>query len=148
MRDLILEHIGTFGWDGCAFTEEILSSKFFYPNMSYPAKDRAWSTRLKSSDASMMSFIKRVDNVHAEGQRMDLASMEQLSVRAALLHACVQEVKLAVPIPEGKLEKEWIARWEKGDLSLDQELQVACFGLGVYVCMHRLVHYRMICIIV
>ena len=55
-----------------------------------------------------------MDNVHAEGQRVDLASMEQLSVRAALLHACVQEVKLAVPIPEGKLEKEWIARLGEG----------------------------------
>ena len=95
---------------------------------------------MKSSDLSMMSFIKRVDNVHAEGQRMDLVSMEQLSMRAALLHACVLEVKLAVSIPEGKLEKEWIARWEKGDLSLDQELQVAvlawvymnvCIGLCI-----------------
>ena len=132
MRDLILEHVGTFGWDRCAFTEDILSSKKIYPNMSYHAKNRAWSARLKSSDASMMSFIQRVTNVHVEGQRMDLASMEQLAQRAALLHACVQEVKLAVPMPENKLENEWIPRWEKGDLSLDQELQVALFGLGVY----------------
>ena len=94
----------------------------------------------------MINCVERVHATHSPGKRMDIQSVEQVSERAALLLSCVEEARLALPIPLEKLQQEWAARWIEGDSLLDSELQVLwaqLFFAGVWGCDLHAAHARL-----
>ena len=123
VRNEIMEHVGSVGWDASAWTEELLASRKLYPGHSFAAKGKGWAARLKTTDQTMLCFVKRVHATHLSGGRLDMGSMEALAERAALLMSAVSEMTLAIPVSRKKLVDEWVASWVEGDGRIDNELQ-------------------------
>ena len=119
-----MDHVGTHGWESCAWTENFLASKKLYPNHQFPVKTKSWTARLKTTSASQALFVQRVHAVHKPGDRLDIQAVEDMSERAALVLSCMEETRLALPIPIEKLQAEWAERWVEGDNIIDSELQV------------------------
>ena len=63
--DSILAHVGSMGWQQCAWSEEVLSNKKLYPKFNYPTKSKKWMARVKTTDTSLCLMIERAQNIHA-----------------------------------------------------------------------------------
>ena len=144
MRDDILEHVGTVGWDSSAWTEELLASRKLYPGHNFPAKGKGWTARLKTTEQSMLRFVKRVHSTRSDkGSRLDMPAMEAVTERAALLLSSVAEMTSAIPVSEKRLLDEWVAAWQDGDGRIDSELQ-AQTRILIAGCRHAGSHILML----
>ena len=127
----ILDHVGKMTWADSVWTEDLLASKKIYPGFTFTAKCKQWASanRLRTTEQSMDCFVTRLQTCH-EGalpnirRRLDTATAEQVSERAALLVAVAHEVQAATPIRGEVLEKGWLLPWANGCHHIDGELQV------------------------
>ena len=60
MRDLILNHVSKEGWDNSCWSDDNLASKKIYPNFQFPAKNRKWLSRDRTSTESCSMMVQRV----------------------------------------------------------------------------------------
>ena len=126
-----MEHVGTMTWADSVWTEDLLASKKIYPGFTFTAKSKQWASanRLKTTEQSMDMFVSRLHACHEAAlpthrKRMDTATAEQLSERAALLVAVANEVQGVTPISSDAMQKGWLLPWANGCHHIDGELQV------------------------
>ena len=116
--DKILSHAGEWTWDNCAWSDDNLSSKKIYPRFQFTGKGRRWPPRLKTCSESMDLLIDRVHNLHKKSapclrKKMDLASLEAMSERAAFVWNIALEVKGKIPIKDKVIQDEWLEPWKQ-----------------------------------
>lgn len=126
----ILSHVGIMGWDDCCWTLETLSYKKIFPGHQFPSKSKQWVSRVKTTQDSFASHVRRMQTVHEKAPeymrtKVDQAASEALAERASALHAVAKELQLQVPIGDGVLLHDYIEQWEQGNETIDKELQVA-----------------------
>ena len=126
--DSILEHVGSLGWGDCVWTEEALANKKVYPKHQFSSKSKKWASRIRTTDESMILMVERVQNsFEAVGVsyrfKISPSALEGTAERAAACLSLAAELQMSVPIPEQKIQEEWVAAWRLGSDHIDTELQ-------------------------
>ena len=129
--DSILSCVSSFGWAGCPYSDDSLSSRKIYPGFQFRCTtSRKWMTRLKTSAASMSLHIQKVGSVHGSTPwymrgKMEKTTMESLAEQAAATYNIGLEIQKEVPIPDSVLKDTWMDRWANGCPRMDSEIQSA-----------------------
>lgn len=129
--DEVVEHVGYWGWDSAAWTDDSLASKKVYPGYQFPAKVKSWLPRVKVCAESMELFVRRVHDSHAQLPeymrkfKKDQAAMDQLAERAAFIWNVGQEFLQQVPVKPGDLQTGFYDLWAFGSSSVDTDAQAA-----------------------
>ena len=127
--DEILNHVGTLGWENCAWTEENLASKRLFPGHVFPAKNRKWQQRLRVSDRSLRIMVLRIhweqehQSCEKRGQKKpDDRACELLAEKAACLVSLADEFCSEHPITMETVQKKILDEWSSGCKRIDMEL--------------------------
>ena len=78
----------------------------------------------------MELLVRRVQNVHVRTpgyirKRLEATALETWAERSAAVWQLAQEIKLAVPISDAVIKREWLDAWAEGSDHIDTEIQVA-----------------------
>ena len=124
----ILLHVGEYGWEKSAWSDNTLSTKKLYPNHQYAAKAKVWLPRLRTTVRSMALTVQRVHAEHRKTptwmkKKIDAARVEQLSERAAVIVALEAELMQRMPLDVAKVQAEWSNAWAEGSDHVDIEVQ-------------------------
>ena len=119
--DEILNHVGTLGWENCAWTEENLASKRLFPGHVFPAKNRKWQQRLRVSDRSLRIMVLRIhwEQEHQSCEKRsqkkpDDRACELLAEKAACLVSLADEFCSEHPITMETVQKKILDEWSSG----------------------------------
>ena len=120
MLDEILNHVGTLGWENCAWTEENLASKRLFPGHVFPAKNRKWQQRLRVSDRSLRIMVLRIhwEQEHQSCEKRsqkkpDDRACELLAEKAACLVSLADEFCSEHPITMETVQKKILDEWPR-----------------------------------
>lgn len=123
---MLMGHVSKHGWEGCAFTEDALSSRKILPDFTPRGSSKAWNARLKLDAFIVNLLFKRVvhewDNAHGTHRKMDKQSLENLAEQAALLVNATRELTGKFPLPDAMLETLY-GQWVQGRPSTCLQLQ-------------------------
>ena len=124
----ILVHVGHLTWEGSCWSDDNLASKKIYPGYQFPSKGKKWVSRLKTNAESMALFVDRIQGIHEKNpsylrKKLDAATMEALSERAATLWHLANEIQLTTPLTERIVREHWLLAWTNGSDHVDMELQ-------------------------
>ena len=130
----ILKHVGDMGWENSAWSDDLLAAKKIYPRHQFASKSKKWLPRVKTCDESMHLLVRRVQSVHCRTpeyirKKMEPNAMENLAERSAAVWQVAQEIKLASPIADPIIMREWLDAWAGGSEHIDTEIQVAQGGV-------------------
>ena len=125
---MIFLHVSELGWEGCCWSEESLGAKKMYPNFVFPSKTKSWSSRLRTTEASMRLSVKRLQTGHSRSpvflrKKADQLKAEQISERAAVVENLARELLARIPINEAIVNVEWRDAWADGSDVIDVEIQ-------------------------
>ncbi|CAL1146424.1 unnamed protein product [Cladocopium goreaui] len=127
--DEILNHVGTLGWENCAWTEENLASKRLFPGHVFPAKNRKWQQRLRVSNRSLRIMVLRIhwEQEHQSCEKRsqkkpDDRACELLAEKAACLVSLADEFCSEHPITMETVQKKILDEWSSGCKRIDMEL--------------------------
>lgn len=123
-----MTHVSEFGWDGCAWTEEVLGSKKIYPGHAPRVGSKSWSDRLKRTEKStclMVSFIQADFKGRAVPRKSSKADVEEMADWCAAVVSLAAQVQSLMPIPDEVMESEFIGRFASCDASIVADIQMA-----------------------
>ena len=129
--NLLLKHISTFGFDGCAFNESVWGNKKLMPGFQPRANnDKAWQKRLLVTVEGFELFVRYVDSCHTRKQpglrsKFDTAALTEALQMSQLLISCFNEVSDQHAVPENAKNKFIIDPFLDGNNKLELELQGA-----------------------
>ena len=128
--DSILGHVNLLGWQDAVWSDDNLASKKICPRYQFPSKSKIWTTRVRTSEESMLIMIKRVNNVHERlpqymRKKMELSKLEEMAERAAAVINLANEALLEAPIQQDQVKECFINAWASGDEQVDAEVHAA-----------------------
>ena len=125
--DEILTHVGMVGWSQCCWTEENMASKRLFPGHQFSARSRKWTPRLKVTEDSLRLMVRRVQALdqYQNQSRCDMAHMEGVAEKAAVLSSFAKEFCREHPIGMEVVEDRVLKPWAAGDDRIDMELHAA-----------------------
>ena len=150
--DLLVDHVGETGWEKACVNEDILGSKKMIPGWANKSPTKAWTRRGTVTPESMLLGFQKAIKEH---QRLPLAArrppqkqtMEQLSEKAAVVHALFKEIMETVPIDTDRLHADFVQKWVNGSIDLDLQISEAIyekrpefkvFCCFCFICLHYL----------
>ena len=124
----ILLHVGDLGWHRCVWTDNALSTKKLYPGHQFSSKGKTWSARLRTSEKSMALAVQRAQTLHEKApewmrKKIDVAKVEQVSERAAVIVALEAELMQRMPLDLHTVQEVWSKAWAQGSEHVDVEVQ-------------------------
>ena len=121
-------HVSELGWQGCPWSEDSLSTKRLYPGHQFPAKEKKWLQRLKTSEVSMSLAVQRIQTTHLAApmyirKKVDQTRVDAYSERACVVVALATELLARFPLEKKQVDKEWTHAWGEGSEHIDTEVQ-------------------------
>ena len=110
------------------WSDDSLANRRLYPGHPFPTKNKQWANKFRTTDASMMLCVKRVQRKHIQTpqnnrKKLDPSQVEVYSLRAAVVLAIAADFVSRVPVQAAMVEKEWTNAWADGSDQVDMEVQ-------------------------
>lgn len=127
---VLIEHVSQYGFNGCAFSEKVLSNKKIAPGFQPRANnDREWQRRLVVTDAGFELFLRYVDATHArkkpsQREKWDITTITTALQMSQCLLSCLSEIQDQHAVPASdrdKIVQDFLAE----DKNFELELQGA-----------------------
>ena len=103
--NFLIQHVGAWGWNNCAFSDDGLASKKIYPGYCWKHQKPGWADRNQVTDRSMLIHL-RASVQDFEGKpafarrKINRKDMEDFSEMSAFVESIFQEVKRSTNIKE------------------------------------------------
>ncbi|CAK9020813.1 Uncharacterized protein SCF082_LOCUS15069 [Durusdinium trenchii] len=123
---LMQAHVSKYGWEGCALSDDGLSTKKILPIHVHKAPTKGWKKYASMSvQATELVFRKLFHDFDSNPQgrrKADRASPEQSAESAALLVNLAKALQDQFPVKTEDIEKQIFDKWVEGHMGLELEL--------------------------
>ena len=132
VQALIVKHCAKLGWVGSVWSEDALATKKLYPGHQFPAKNKLWLVRLKTTEQSTLIAIQRLQVKHEQSpsflkKKKTPDEVEKVSEMAAAIANIAVEVVGRLPVAPDVIHKGWVLKWATGCMVIDQEISSLMF---------------------
>ena len=128
--DILTKCVSEFGWEGCPFSEDALSSKKLYSGKNWNGKSKRWTALSEVSSQSITVMLQHVVNAHRKQLEVSRRkrSRQDLEIRAqaaAIVVNVGQEFVKSCPVGMDAVQEAWVQPFIDGSPRVEMELQCA-----------------------
>ena len=128
-KESLSNHVGEFGWDQSAWSDDTLSSKKLLPGYAPRGTCKEWNMRLRVTAASCEALMVFVDTEFRKTslslrRKFPRTDIEEFSSWAAVVCNVAEEVRASCPIAEEVLQAGWVDKFLTADATVLSELQL------------------------
>lgn len=124
----LLRAVSDWGWDGCPYSEDALSSKKIFPGRHFRcASSKSWTDRQEVTKDSMKYMFEHVNNLHSKKpnfmqKKLPKLELESLAEAAAIMYNLGKEMCVLTPVTVEDMQTSWCAIWAGADPKVVAEL--------------------------